>query len=180
MRTRLMGLALLAPLPALAQTHDHHAPPPQGAPHDQHDTTRAPPPAEDHSEMDHAAMGHGPDAMSAAPIPGTTPGTGTSLLPGAEGGMRGLHLIHGGDWMVMAHGNAMVAYTDQGGPRGDDSVYSGSMAMLMAQREFAGGTRLRFTHQAAFFEGADGPDVRRAGWQQLLDRLQASLAEDGA
>jgi len=38
-----------------------------------------------------------------------------------------------------------------------------------------GGTRLRFTHQAAFFEGADGPDMRRAGWQQLLDRLQAAL-----
>jgi len=38
-----------------------------------------------------------------------------------------------------------------------------------------GGTQLRFTHQAAFFEGADGPDMRRAGWQQLLDRLQAAL-----
>ncbi|MCD2515705.1 SRPBCC family protein [Massilia sp. G4R7] len=43
-----------------------------------------------------------------------------------------------------------------------------------------GGTRLRFTHQAAFFEGADGPDMRRAGWQQLLDQLQAAVAKDAA
>ncbi|TWI62905.1 uncharacterized protein YndB with AHSA1/START domain [Pseudoduganella lurida] len=42
----------------------------------------------------------------------------------------------------------------------------------------AGGTtRLLFTHQAAFFDGADGPELRRAGWQQLLDQLQAALEE---
>jgi uncharacterized protein YndB with AHSA1/START domain len=34
-------------------------------------------------------------------------------------------------------------------------------------------TRLRFTHQAAFFEGADGPAMRRAGWEQLFGRLAA-------
>jgi uncharacterized protein YndB with AHSA1/START domain len=32
-------------------------------------------------------------------------------------------------------------------------------------------TELILTHQAAFFEGADGPQMREAGWRQLLDRL---------
>lgn len=48
--------------------------------------------------------------------------------------------------------------------------------------EFAGGdvapTRLRFTHQAAFFEGADGPAIRRAGWEQLFGQLTAALASE--
>jgi hypothetical protein len=30
--------------------------------------------------------------------------------------------------------------------------------------------------QAAFFEGADGPEMRKAGWSQLLDRLGELLA----
>ena len=38
------------------------------------------------------------------------------------------------------------------------------------------GTDLIFTHQGAFFEGADGPQMREAGWRSLLDRLTAELA----
>ncbi len=30
---------------------------------------------------------------------------------------------------------------------------------------------LRLTHQAAFYEGADGPEMRRGGWEVLLDTL---------
>jgi uncharacterized protein YndB with AHSA1/START domain len=37
------------------------------------------------------------------------------------------------------------------------------------------GTDLIFTEQGAFFEGADGPDIRKDGWQQLLDRLANEL-----
>ena len=33
------------------------------------------------------------------------------------------------------------------------------------------GTDLIFTHQGAFFEGADGPEMREAGWRKLLERL---------
>lgn len=40
----------------------------------------------------------------------------------------------------------------------------------------ATGTDLIFTHQAAFFEGSDGPQMREHGWQQLLNRLAADLA----
>jgi uncharacterized protein YndB with AHSA1/START domain len=39
-----------------------------------------------------------------------------------------------------------------------------------------GGTDLLFTHQAAFFEGSDGPQRREAGWQKLLDRLASEVA----
>jgi uncharacterized protein YndB with AHSA1/START domain len=38
------------------------------------------------------------------------------------------------------------------------------------------GTNLVLTHQAAFFEGADGPEMRKHGWVALLDKLDAELA----
>ena len=37
------------------------------------------------------------------------------------------------------------------------------------------GTSLTCTHQGAFFEGADGPKMREAGWRQLLDQLAKAL-----
>jgi uncharacterized protein YndB with AHSA1/START domain len=33
------------------------------------------------------------------------------------------------------------------------------------------GTDVIFTHQGAFFEGSDGPQMREAGWRKLLSRL---------
>ena len=38
------------------------------------------------------------------------------------------------------------------------------------------GTDLIFTHQGAFFEGADGPEMREAGWGKLLERLAAEFS----
>jgi uncharacterized protein YndB with AHSA1/START domain len=38
------------------------------------------------------------------------------------------------------------------------------------------GTDLICTHQGAFFEGADGPRIREAGWRQLLEQLASELA----
>src|SRR5260370_9525352 len=38
------------------------------------------------------------------------------------------------------------------------------------------GTDLICTHQGAFFEGADGPQIREAGWRHLLDQLAKELA----
>jgi uncharacterized protein YndB with AHSA1/START domain len=40
----------------------------------------------------------------------------------------------------------------------------------------ADGTTLTCTHQGAFFEGADGPRMREAGWRQRLDQLAKALA----
>jgi uncharacterized protein YndB with AHSA1/START domain len=37
------------------------------------------------------------------------------------------------------------------------------------------GTRFIFTEQAAFFEGADGPEMRKEGWRLLLERLASEL-----
>jgi uncharacterized protein YndB with AHSA1/START domain len=39
-----------------------------------------------------------------------------------------------------------------------------------------GGTDLVCTHQGAFFEGADGPQMREMGWRQLFERLATELA----
>jgi len=38
------------------------------------------------------------------------------------------------------------------------------------------GSVLSFTHQAVFYEGADGPEMRRGGWETILDALARSLA----
>ena len=38
------------------------------------------------------------------------------------------------------------------------------------------GTDLVFTEQGAYFEGADGPQMREAGWRTLLEKLSADLA----
>jgi uncharacterized protein YndB with AHSA1/START domain len=38
-------------------------------------------------------------------------------------------------------------------------------------------TRLIFTEQAAFFEGADGPQMRQNGWGSLFKQLERFLAQ---
>jgi uncharacterized protein YndB with AHSA1/START domain len=42
--------------------------------------------------------------------------------------------------------------------------------------EAGGATEVIFTHQGAFFEGSDGPEMRKDGWEHLLDRLGELLA----
>ena len=37
------------------------------------------------------------------------------------------------------------------------------------------GTNVIFTEQGAFFEGADGPQIREQGWRELLERLAGHL-----
>lgn len=37
-------------------------------------------------------------------------------------------------------------------------------------------TRLVFTNQTAYFEGSDGPEIRKHGWGVVLDRLTEALA----
>ncbi len=38
------------------------------------------------------------------------------------------------------------------------------------------GAELIVTHQGAFFEGSDGPQLREMGWRKLMDSLEASFA----
>ena len=42
--------------------------------------------------------------------------------------------------------------------------------------ESNGATEVIFTHQAAFLEGSGGPEMRKDGWEHLLDRLGHVLA----
>jgi hypothetical protein len=88
--------------------------------------------------MDHSQMGQGDDMVSTTPGAFPAQGSGTSRLPGNEGAMHGLHIMPGGDWMLMLHGTVTGVYTKQTGPRGDDKVYAQSMAMLTAEKDFAG------------------------------------------
>jgi uncharacterized protein YndB with AHSA1/START domain len=39
------------------------------------------------------------------------------------------------------------------------------------------GTDLVFTHQGAYFENADGPAMRKDGWEKLLGKLEKELGE---
>jgi uncharacterized protein YndB with AHSA1/START domain len=55
-----------------------------------------------------------------------------------------------------------------------DRRISGSLGTLEFLPSDAG-TDLIFTHQAAFFEGADGPAMREAGWRKLFDQLTAEF-----
>jgi uncharacterized protein YndB with AHSA1/START domain len=38
------------------------------------------------------------------------------------------------------------------------------------------GTDVVFTDQGAYFQGADGPQIREAGWRQLLEQLAKELS----
>jgi len=52
------------------------------------------------------------------------------------------------------------------------SASLGTIELLPAET----GTDVIFTHQGAFFEGADGPEMRKEGWHKLLDKLTAELS----
>lgn len=51
-----------------------------------------------------------------------------------------------------------------------------SCALITAEFHADGaGCRLVFTHQAAYFEGADGPQMREMGWRVLLEAVAGAL-----
>ncbi|MCY1064916.1 SRPBCC family protein [Nannocystis sp. RBIL2] len=64
----------------------------------------------------------------------------------------------------------VVAYTMSVGGR----RISASLATVELRPQ-GDGTRLVYTEQGAFFDGADGPRMREQGWRELLDRLAAEL-----
>jgi uncharacterized protein YndB with AHSA1/START domain len=51
------------------------------------------------------------------------------------------------------------------------SISLGTVELLPAEN----GTELVLTFQSAFLEGADGPEMRKAGWNGLLDKLGKEL-----
>lgn len=127
-------------------------------------------PGMDHGSMDMPGMDHSQSQ------PGQwSEGSGTSRLPGADGGMHGLHLSTG-DWMVMLHGYVTAQYTDVSGPRGDDKLYSTSMAMLSAEHDTGWG-RIQFKSMMSLEPLMDArgyPNLfatgETAGGEALVDR----------
>lgn len=71
---------------------------------------------------------------------------------------------------IVPNRRVVMAYTMTLG----DRRFSASLAtveLLPAEKR----TDLIFTHQGAFFEGADGPQIREEGWRKLLESLAKEL-----
>ena len=115
--------ALCLSKPALAQDHQHHEGMDMSMPQEQ----------VGRGQHDHAA--EGPIVLTDRRVPANAEGSGTARLPVNEGGMHGLHIMPGDDWMLMLHGNVQGNYTDHSGPRGDDKAYVTSMLMATAQKD---------------------------------------------
>ena len=136
---------------ASAQTHHPH-----GAPAD---STQSPakadsmpdmenmPGMEHHHDMsamedghDMAAMGHEHSAMKGlyGPYSISREASGTAWQPDRADHL-GIHETRG-SWTLMLHGMADVVYDDQGGPRGDEKLFSSNMLMGMARRSLGPGT----------------------------------------
>jgi uncharacterized protein YndB with AHSA1/START domain len=72
---------------------------------------------------------------------------------------------------IVPNRRIVVAYTMTLGDRRISSSHA-TLEFLPSES----GTELIFTEQGAFFEGADGPQIREEGWRKLLDHLAKELA----
>jgi uncharacterized protein YndB with AHSA1/START domain len=59
----------------------------------------------------------------------------------------------------------------------DGAIISASLGTVEFE-PIGTGTRLIYTEQAAFFDGADGPSSRTQGWRALLESLAAMLEKN--
>lgn len=71
---------------------------------------------------------------------------------------------------IVPNQRIVMAYTMSA----DDKRISASLGTVEL-RPVEGGTRLVYTEQAAFFDGADGPRMREQGWRHLLEALAREL-----
>lgn len=89
-----------------------------------------------------------------------------SLFPGVV-------MVHAGSFQNIVPDNRIISASTM--TFGDHCI-----SATLATFEFvptAGGTILKFTHQAAFFENSDGPKMREDGWQKLFEKLAKELAQ---
>ena len=56
----------------------------------------------------------------------------------------------------------------------DGRTFSSALATVELVKTRTG-TDLFLTHQGAYFEGSDGPEMRKGGWTDLLERLAKEL-----
>lgn len=88
----------------------------------------------------------------------------TTPFPGATLESAGLFLD------ILADRRVVLAQTMDFGDRRISAALV-TFEIVGADKE----TELVLTHQAAFFEGADGPQLRMEGWRALMARLGAEL-----
>lgn len=91
------------------------------------------------------------------------------MLPGTP--IAGVELCWTGRYVEIVDGKQIVFF--QTLDMGDRRISGALVTMEFASRD--DGTQLTLTHQAVYFEGADGPDIRKMGWQSLLDSVDAAL-----
>jgi uncharacterized protein YndB with AHSA1/START domain len=84
----------------------------------------------------------------------------------------GAMLANNGTYQDIVPGRRIVLATSM--TLADRRISSSLITFELLQSD--GATVLILTHQGAFFEGSDGPQMRKGGWEHLLDRLGASLA----
>jgi uncharacterized protein YndB with AHSA1/START domain len=96
----------------------------------------------------------------------------TQSLLGPDTPFPGVAMINHTNYQdIVPNRRIVFAYTMTLG----EHRFSASLATieLLASEQ---GTRLIFTEQGAFFEGADGAQIRQQGWRELLERLAGELA----
>lgn len=83
----------------------------------------------------------------------------------------GVSLVNEGTILDIDPGNRIVSASTM-------AVGGRRISASLVTAEFfptATGSRLLLTHQGAFFPGSDGPQLREAGWRELLERLANAL-----
>jgi uncharacterized protein YndB with AHSA1/START domain len=96
----------------------------------------------------------------------------TQYRMGEESPLPGMVLTNDGSYQdIVPNQRVVVASTMKLG----DKRISASLMTLEFLPTLTG-TDLICTHQGAFFEGSDGPQMREAGWRSLLDKLGKSLS----
>lgn len=74
-------------------------------------------------------------------------------------------------WHIVPNERLVFSYT-----MGTDAgPFSASLATVEI-RPKGKGSQMIFTEQAAFFDNADGPEIRKAGWTDLIEKLAGEVA----
>lgn len=89
-----------------------------------------------------------------------------------EGPMKGIPFTNDGTYQDIVPGRRIVIASTMS--MGEKRISASLTTFELLPTET--GTDLIFTHQGAFFEGSDGPEMREGGWRILFERLEAALA----
>jgi uncharacterized protein YndB with AHSA1/START domain len=101
----------------------------------------------------------------------------TRYQTSADSPLQGVILRYDTTYLeIQPNRRIVIAYTIGRETAGKNTPFSASLATFELMPGNAG-TDILFTEQAAFFENADGPEMRKMGWTSLLNKLAESLAK---